>query len=316
MSSIDDRPRELVIRTAREEDGRVCLSVRDAGVGLDAQALDRLFQPFHTTKSNGMGIGLAISRSIIEAHHGQLWATANAGSGATFSFSIPGGQAHAAKRRFAIGFLRNGEELQWMPEVVQVLRHEFPNVDVTTSTQYSPVLAEALSKGQIDAAFLRREEGWPDLAYEVVVSSPLAVYLPQEHRLGSLQEISAQDLVAETFLTVANTAPVLRRAIDDYLERSGVSIAPALEVDHPGKAISLILSSGAVMILPAYLQNFLPEAITTRPLKGDSPTIELVLGYKKSNQSPVLKFLLSRLDELVSRVTAVAADRGILSKAS
>ena len=89
MSSVDDRPRELLIRTEREEGDRVQLSVKDAGVGFEPQAADRLFEAFYTTKNEGMGIGLSISRSIIEAHEGRLWATANDGPGATFSFSIP-----------------------------------------------------------------------------------------------------------------------------------------------------------------------------------------------------------------------------------
>ena len=89
MSNVDDRPRELLIRTEREEGDRVQLSVKDAGVGFEPQAADRLFEAFYTTKNDGMGIGLSISRSIIEAHEGRLWATANDGPGATFSFSIP-----------------------------------------------------------------------------------------------------------------------------------------------------------------------------------------------------------------------------------
>ena len=89
MSSVDDRPRELLIRTGRDERDRVCLSVKDAGVGYSPQAADKLFEPFYTTKNDGMGIGLSVSRSIIEAHQGRLWATPNDGPGATFSFAIP-----------------------------------------------------------------------------------------------------------------------------------------------------------------------------------------------------------------------------------
>ena len=89
MSGVDERPRELVIRTAREEGDQVRLIVRDAGVGFDPQAMDRLFEAFYTTKSDGMGMGLSVSRSIIESHQGRLWATPNDGPGATFSFSIP-----------------------------------------------------------------------------------------------------------------------------------------------------------------------------------------------------------------------------------
>jgi len=89
MSSVEDRPREMVIRTQGDGEDHVRLSVQDAGVGLDAQAGDRLFEAFYTTKGDGMGMGLSVSRSIIEAHRGRLWATPNVGAGATFSFSVP-----------------------------------------------------------------------------------------------------------------------------------------------------------------------------------------------------------------------------------
>ena len=89
MAEVDDRARELLIKTERGEDDQVCLSVMDAGVGFAPEAARKLFEPFHTTKSDGMGIGLSISRSIIEAHRGRLWAAANEGAGATFCFSLP-----------------------------------------------------------------------------------------------------------------------------------------------------------------------------------------------------------------------------------
>ena len=90
MSAVNDRPRQLVVRTQRAEDG-ARLSVQDAGVGLEPRGADKLFEPFFTTKTGGMGIGLSVSRSIIENHQGRLWAEANEGPGATFAFSIPGG---------------------------------------------------------------------------------------------------------------------------------------------------------------------------------------------------------------------------------
>jgi PAS domain S-box-containing protein len=89
MSSVNDRPRQLVIKTERDEGDRVRLTVQDAGVGLDPQGADKLFEAFYSTKSSGMGIGLSVSRSIIESHHGRLWAAPNDGPGATFAFSIP-----------------------------------------------------------------------------------------------------------------------------------------------------------------------------------------------------------------------------------
>jgi len=89
MSTISDRPRHLVITTDRDGEDRVRLSVKDVGIGFEPQAAGRLFEGFYTTKNDGMGIGLSISRSIIEGHHGRMWAARNDGPGATFSFSIP-----------------------------------------------------------------------------------------------------------------------------------------------------------------------------------------------------------------------------------
>jgi C4-dicarboxylate-specific signal transduction histidine kinase len=89
MNSVDDRPRQLKIKTERDPGQGVRLIVQDAGVGLESQSLDKVFEPFFTTKSGGMGIGLSVSRSIIESHRGRLWAAPNNGPGATFSFSIP-----------------------------------------------------------------------------------------------------------------------------------------------------------------------------------------------------------------------------------
>ena len=96
MRDMNDRPRQLRIRTERGTDDQVQLTVQDVGVGLDPQGLDRLFQAFYTTKNDGMGIGLSVSRSIIERHHGRLWAEPNDGAGATFSFSIPPRQRAAS----------------------------------------------------------------------------------------------------------------------------------------------------------------------------------------------------------------------------
>jgi C4-dicarboxylate-specific signal transduction histidine kinase len=89
MSCVEDRPRHLIVRTQPETDERVRLSVQDAGVGIQPENADRLFEAFYTTKQGGMGIGLSVSRSIIERHQGRLWMEPNDGPGATFAFSIP-----------------------------------------------------------------------------------------------------------------------------------------------------------------------------------------------------------------------------------
>ena len=213
--------------------------------------------------------------------------------------------AHPAKPCFAMGFL-TGHELTWMPEALRILREELPNIDVMISSQYSPHLANALLQGSVDAAFLRRERGMPELAFRALVMEPLVVILPSDHRLAALKAIGPGDLVGETFVIVSDTAPVLRVVINNYLKRSGIHITPDHEADHITMGMSLIASTRGLGLLPAYAKNFLPRSVTSRPLKGDTPTIELVLGYKKSNKSPILKLLLSRLDELVARVSKSA----------
>jgi LysR family hca operon transcriptional activator len=211
--------------------------------------------------------------------------------------------AHPAKPCFAMGFL-TGHELMWMPEALRILRDELPNIDVLISSQSSPLLADDLSKGKIDTAFLRREKGMPGLAFRLLVKEPLLVILPRDHHLAALKSINPGDLVGETFVTVSHTAPVLRAVIDDYLKRSGINITPAHQADHVTMGISLIISTRGVGLLPAYAQNLLPSSVTSRPLKGIAPTVDLVLGYRKSNQSPILKLLLSKLDKLIARASS------------
>jgi signal transduction histidine kinase len=89
MKAVADRPRELLIRSGRHGPGKVLVAVKDSGIGLDALRTERLFEAFYTTKPEGMGMGLSISRSIIEAHGGELSATTNSGPGATFQFTLP-----------------------------------------------------------------------------------------------------------------------------------------------------------------------------------------------------------------------------------
>jgi C4-dicarboxylate-specific signal transduction histidine kinase len=89
MSEIDDRPREMLIKTERDGPEVLCLTVQDVGIGLAVESGERLFDAFYTTKANGMGIGLSVSRSIIESHGGRMRSTANKGPGVSFSFSVP-----------------------------------------------------------------------------------------------------------------------------------------------------------------------------------------------------------------------------------
>jgi LysR family transcriptional regulator, hca operon transcriptional activator len=210
--------------------------------------------------------------------------------------------AEPAKQSFALGFL-TGQEIDWLPEAIRLLRDELPNLEITISSQYSPELAGALVRGKLDVAFLRPETQATGLAFKLVTKEPLVVVLPGDHRLASLEAINPQDIAGETFIGVSDTAPVLRVVIDDYLRRSGIDIRPDHEVDHLAMAMSLVASTRGVALLPAYAQKMLPSSVISRPLRGDVPTIDLVVGYSKMNTSPILKLFLSRLDDLIARVS-------------
>ncbi len=210
--------------------------------------------------------------------------------------------AEPAKASFALGFL-TGQEMNWLPEAMHILRDELPNVDVTVSSQYSPLLADALNRGKLDLAFMRPEPNAPDLIYKVVASEPLVVALPSDHKLAARKAIAIEDIAKETFLGMSKTAPVLQAVIANYFARSGVEIHAAHEIDNLGMAMSLVASTRGVTLLPAYAQNFLPWSVVSRPLAGIPPTIDLVIGYHKANRSQILKLFLSRSDDLVARVT-------------
>src|SRR6266436_5062846 len=205
--------------------------------------------------------------------------------------------AQPAKRTFALGFL-TGQEMDWLPEAMRILRDELPNIEVSVSSQYSPDLAQALLRGKLDLAFMRPEAQMPDLDYTVIVKEPLVVAMPSDHRLASQNAVALQDIAGEIFIGMSNTAPTLQVVIDDYLKRSGMDLRPVHRVDNLAMAMSLIASTRGVALLPAYAKNFLPRSVTSRPLDGEAPTIDLVIGYNKTNTSPILGLFLSRIDQL------------------
>jgi LysR family hca operon transcriptional activator len=206
-----------------------------------------------------------------------------------------------AKPAFALGFL-TGAEMDWLPEAMSILRDELPNIEVTVSSDHSPLLADALTRGKLDLAFLRPEPYMHDLQYKVVTKEPLILVLPSDHRLASRKEIAIQEIAKETFIGISKAAPTLREIIYDFLKRSRVDVEARNEADHLGMAMSLVASTRGVALLPAFAQNLLPSSVISRPLKGKIPTVDLVIGYNKTNTSPVLKMFLSKSDELIARV--------------
>jgi len=207
--------------------------------------------------------------------------------------------AQPAKKTFAIGF-QTGHEMSWLPRAMTVLRDELKSIEVKVSSDYSPDLAEALLRGRLDLAFLRVEPAY-DLGYHVVDREPLIVLMPSDHRLTARQAIHPRELAGEIFIGGSNKATVLHAVTEKYLRRSGVDIKLDHGVDNLAMAISLVASTRGLALMPAYAKNLLPWSVVSRPLEGEAPTIDLAVGYSKSNGSPILKLFLSRLDELVAR---------------
>jgi LysR family hca operon transcriptional activator len=204
----------------------------------------------------------------------------------------------SGKQTFSIGF-QTGHEMNWLPRVMHVLRDELLKIEVKVTSDYSPDLAEALVRGRLDLAFLRVEPNY-DLAYRVVDRESLIVLMPNDHRLTVKQAIHPRDLIGEVFIGGSNKAAVLHAVTGDYLRHSGVDIKFDHGVDNMAMAMSLVASTRGLSLMPAYARNLLPGSVVSRPLEGEAPTIELAVGYSKSNTSPTLKLFLSRLDELVA----------------
>jgi LysR family hca operon transcriptional activator len=207
-------------------------------------------------------------------------------------------RAAPGKMTFAIGF-QTGHEMNWLPRAMHVLRDELKNINVTVSSDYSPDLAEALVRGRLDVAFLRVEPTF-DLCYEVVDHEPLIVLMPSDHRLISRETINPREFVGEIFIGGSNKAAVLRAVTEDYLRRSGLDIKLDHGVDNMAMAMSLVASTRGLALMPAYAKNLLPWSVVSRPLEGEAPTIDLAVGYRKANASPILKLFLSRIDNLTA----------------
>ena len=205
--------------------------------------------------------------------------------------------AQPPKPVFSLGFL-SGTEIDLLPEVTRVLREEFPGIDIRLSSDYSPTLAKALMRRKLDAAFMRADDNMEDLACKRVRTDPLVFVFPRDHRLAAQANVAPEDIVNETFFLPSRSAPAVRRVVLEYFNRAGIDIRPEHEVHNVVHAISMITSTHAVMLLPAYTARYLPDTITTRPVQGEAPTLDLVIAYHKANKSPILKLLLSRVGRL------------------
>lgn len=205
--------------------------------------------------------------------------------------------AQPPKPTFALGFV-SGAEIGLLPEVERVLRNEFSGIEIRLSSDYSPVLAKALLRRKLDAAFIRREENIEDLACTRVRTDALVFVFPSDHRLASQADVAPEQVVNETFCLPSKAAPAVRRAVLEYFNRVGVDLKPEHDVHNVVHAISMITATRAVMLLPAYTQRYLPQSIASRPVKGEAPTLDLVLAYHKANRSPIVKMLVSSAGKL------------------
>jgi LysR family hca operon transcriptional activator len=209
--------------------------------------------------------------------------------------------AQPARASFAIGFL-TGYEMDWLPAVMGILRAELPGTEVVIHSQDSPDLAAGLVRGKIDLAFLRPEKQAPGLKFRPLRKDPLIVLMPRDHALTARNSIRPQDIAGQTFIGVSPIrAPTLWAVVNDYVKPVGVK--PDHQAENLAMAISLVASTGGVSLLPLYAQNLLPKTVVSRPIQGAPPMVDLVIGYNEANPSPLLKFLLSKVDELKFRVS-------------
>ena len=140
------------------------------------------------------------------------------------------------------------------------------------------------------------------LAFRFLSREPLIAILPTRHRLARHRTVPPQDLARESFISTARAAPVLRSVIDDYAAKTGITLKQNYDAETLSGGMSLVASTGGFTLLPLYARNALIPSVVARPLRGEVPTIGLMMGYNKSNTSPLLKRFLLRADELVNRV--------------
>jgi LysR family transcriptional regulator, hca operon transcriptional activator len=205
--------------------------------------------------------------------------------------------ARPAKPTFEAGFLI-GEEVDWLTTLTRGLGDDLARLELRISSGYSPQLAEDVQQGKLDVAIIRREPK-PDVAYRLLGREPLLVVLPSDHRLASRKAIDIADLAGDPFIGFSDVPHVLRAVVRDYMTRRGFDIEPVHRIDNFAMGVSLVASTRGFALLPAYAANFLPWSVVSRPLEGEAPTIDLLLGYHRANASPVLAALLRRLDDLL-----------------
>jgi LysR family hca operon transcriptional activator len=209
----------------------------------------------------------------------------------------------AEKGSLTLGFL-TGYEMELLGPVLRILQSKLPAINVTIQSQSSPELADGLESGRIDVAFSRPDPARTSLEFRLLKRDPLFVVLPLNHPLARKRAIHPRALEGQTFVTVGRaSAPALRRVIDAYLAPERLSFTAVHEAGNLSMAISLILSTAGVGLLPMFTRNLFPSSVVGRPLAGTPPSVDLVMGVRRGSQVPIVDYLLSRVEELASRLS-------------
>lgn len=212
------------------------------------------------------------------------------------------------KHRFSVCFL-SGQEVDWLPRVMQLLQSDLPGIDFRVSSLHSPDVADAVQRGEVDLGFSRVEPR-SSVTYRVIAREPIVVILPRAHRLASRAEIEPRELASEIFIGYTDVPHVLRDVVARFFEQHGVDASPSHYLDSLGTGISLVASTGGLTLLPAYAEPLLPWTVVSRPLAGEAPVIELAVGYREDNPSPVLQTFLAGIEQLIAAGPAGARTRG------
>jgi LysR family hca operon transcriptional activator len=238
------------------------------------------------------GIELTAAGEVFLGHAKAVLLQVEAATEATRRAAVP------AKASFELGFL-TGHEFEWLPAVMHIMHDELPHTEIVVHSLSSPDLADGLMRGRIDLAFLRHEQNTPGVVFELLREEPLIVLMPADHRLTARKTVRPQDIAAESLIGVPHDkSPVLRSVTDAYGARLGIDLTPDYLVDNLSMAISLVVSTGAIALMPLYAQNLLPPTVVSRPLDGTPPTIGLCLGYHEANTAPLLKKIVSKIGGL------------------
>lgn len=208
--------------------------------------------------------------------------------------------AQPAKPVFSLGILV-GHEVDCLPAATAILQETMPSIELRIFTNFSTTLAADLLRGALDAAFLRHEPE-PALEFQLVMKEQLVAIMQRHHRLARRKAFDASELKHETFIGISRVPHILRGVVNAYLKQAGVEVVPRYEFDNFPVAISLVEAANGIAIAPASIKGFLPASVVSRRLRGQQPTVDLMVGYRKGNQSSILGAFLARLPELTTRM--------------